>query len=72
MKTLLIAAIAATLIFATTQPAEAGLCCKKKEVCTQEVCRRCYTKEKRCLCKTRTVTYQEVTYTTTYEDCKGV
>lgn len=71
MKILLIAAIAATLIFTSSQPVEAGLCCKKKEICTQEVCRRCYVKEKRCLCVVTKTTIQEITYETTYEDCKG-
>lgn len=72
MKNLILTiAIAFAALFITAKPAEAGLCCKKKEVCTVVVCKRTYCVEKCGLCCKRIVTYQETTYETTYRDCCG-
>jgi len=69
MKSLLIAAFAALLIFASVQPVQACNKCKPQAICTQEHCRRCFTKNTSiCGCE---ATYSQIVYATTYRDCKG-
>lgn len=74
-KLILSAVIAVTAMLMGPQAAEAGCCgpklCLKKKVCTEEVCRRCYTKTRCVLGCPKTIHFVEITYRTTYRDCCG-